>query len=325
MKTLPRLVLLIALVLVIFLALLFGAGLRDPLAVLPAPEMNLSAEQTDVIIQGGRRIEHITLHSAALGDISFAVNFPDPLPEQKLPVLFVLGGLKYGKENIAVLKEMGANIIVGYDWPIPVHFPQGLSLLWQAPTLYHQLLGIPAQGVSILHWLAEQPWADASRISVLGFSLGALVVPALQNVAEKSGLNIGWMVLAYGGAPLHALFDAHPFIKPPWLHSLTSPLIALLLRPLEPSLHLPFLSGRFLILEGQSDDLIPATARDLMRELTPQPKTVIVLEGAHIGLAARMRTQLQQVIRICTVWLSENGAINPVDAAQTAPSARDAQ
>ncbi len=281
---------------------------REPLVALARPERGLTADPKTPLFQNGRRIEHITLQSKKLGDISFALSLPESMPEGKLPVLFVMGGLKYGKDNIAVLKEPGANAIIGYDWPIPVHFPEGADFLFQAPALYRQVLSIPAQGASILRWAADQPWADKARISVLGFSLGALVAPALQNVAAADGTTIGWTVLAYGGAPLTALFDANPFIRPSWLRPVMRPAISFLLGPLEPSLHLPRLSGQFLVIEGQNDTLIPESARALMRDLTPEPKTVITLEGPHMGL--NHMALLQQIICVCTAWLEEKGAAN---------------
>ena len=66
------------------------------------------------------------LSSAALGDIGIIVSLPDPLPDRKLPILIVLGGLGTGENNIRYLPDAGDNAIVGYDWPIPVRF-EGLA------------------------------------------------------------------------------------------------------------------------------------------------------------------------------------------------------
>jgi dipeptidyl aminopeptidase/acylaminoacyl peptidase len=45
-------------------------------------------------------------------------------------------------------------------------------------------LAITAQVNSALSWLIAQPWADRQRISLLGFSLGALAAPAIEDVGE---------------------------------------------------------------------------------------------------------------------------------------------
>jgi predicted esterase len=88
------------------------------------------------------------------------------------------------------------------------------DFIWQGPNLYHRVMTIPGQVASALRWLIEQSWADAERHSLLGFSQGALAVPAVQDLAAPDGIRIGWIIIAYGGAPLGALLAANPHLKP---------------------------------------------------------------------------------------------------------------
>ena len=190
---------------------------RDPpFSTLPPSDPKPIAQRGGTVIQDGRHLEHITLVTDNdLGDIGIiVVSLPEPLPVGKLPVLIVLGGLGTGQDNIRTIKDPGDNAIVGYDWPIPVNFPKGRDFIKQAPGLYNDAMSIPGQIATAISWLAAQPWADTQRVSMLGFSLGALATPAAENLAEHDGHPIGWTIIAYGGAPLGELFASNPHIQP---------------------------------------------------------------------------------------------------------------
>jgi len=213
-----------------------------------------------------------------------------------LPILVVLGGLGTGESNIRSLTDAGGVAIVGYDWPMPVRFYDGPASFFRIAKLYRRLMAVPAQASSAIDWAAGQPWADRRRISLLGFSLGALAAPAIEDVAERDGQAIGWTILAYGGAPFGALL---------------APIVDLLLAPLQPTRHLAGLSSRFLVLEGADDTLIPAAARARLRDAVPQPKTIWDFDGDHIGVGPDKLALLQQVIARSRAWLAEQGAIDP--------------
>jgi len=299
----------LGLLLVGAVTLAFWAYGRDPLASLPPPEHGLKAERTTLTAQDHRHIYNITLHGNTLGDIAFTLSLPDPLPPKKLPIVLVLGGLVTSEDSIRYIKNAGDNAIVGYAWPIPARL-RGARGVIQAPGLYHRIMTIPGQVASVLRWLMEQPWADAERISLLGFSLGALVAPSLQDFAAHNGTRIGWTIIAYGGAPLGAVIAANPRMKPIWLRKAMAPLADIFFHPLEPTVHLPRLAGRFLVLEGRDDNLIPEAARKLLREAVPEPKTVITFEGVHMGVGSDKMALLQKIIETSTTWLTQNGAVN---------------
>jgi hypothetical protein len=193
---------------------------------------------------------------------------------------------------------------------LPVRLHGVSDFMLQAPDLYHRVLTVPGQVASVLRWMIEQPWADAERISLLGFSQGALAVPSVQDIAAHDGIRIGWTIIGYGGAPLGTLLAANPHLKPTWLRKILAPLVDLAFRPLEPIVHLPRLSGKFLVLEGRDDRLIPEAARNLLREAVPEPKTIITLEGIHMGVGPDKMALLQKIIATSKKRLIENGAIN---------------
>ena len=236
----------------------------------------------------------------------------EPLPDKKLPILVVLGGLGTGENNIRYITDAGDNAIVGYDWPMPVQFYGGLASLTQISDVYNHVMAIPAQVPSAIRWLSAEPRADRQRISILGFSLGALAAPAIQDVAEHDGQHIGWTILAYGGAPFGELVAANPHIKPGWVRPILASAIDLLLRPLQPTRHLAQLSGQFLVLEGHDNSLIPKDARARLRDAVPAPKTVMELSGDHMGVGQDKVALLQQIIVAGRTWLVERGAVDPL-------------
>jgi hypothetical protein len=48
-----------------------------------------------------------------------------------------------------------------------------------------------------------------------------------------------------------------------------------------------------------------------MRALTPEPKSVVLLEGEHVGMGAGQQALLQEIVRLTGTWLIEQGAVNP--------------
>ncbi len=177
-----------ALALVALLLVVLQQPGRNSLAALPrgggpATKISHQALHTD-----GRLIQQYTIEDSALGRIGLVVSLPDPLPDRPLPILVVLGGLGTGLKNIRYVPSAGDNVVVGYDWPIPRKLPGGIDLFWQAPALYGRVFRVPGQIATMVEWVARQPWADRERITLLGFSLGAVAAPAAQRLLALRGL-----------------------------------------------------------------------------------------------------------------------------------------
>jgi hypothetical protein len=304
----------------IFLVLVLGyawwSTWRDPLAALPPPDLTPTLAQRSVEPRGGRRLEHVRLDARGLGRIRIVVSLPEPLPNRKLPVVVVLGGVKAGERSVRHIPAIGENVVIGYDWPIPARLPKGFALLQHVPTFRDHVLSIPGQVATVIRWAQEQEWSDPSRVSLLGFSLGAVAVPAAQRLAAQHGVTIGWTVLAYGGAPIGALLEAQRKVRGRWFAPVLSRLADLVLWPVEPSTHLPHLTGRFLVLEGRDDPLIPAPAAARLRDLTPRPKRIVAFDGGHMGIGPAQEALLAAVIAESHAWLIRNGAVSPPSAAQ---------
>jgi hypothetical protein len=289
---------------------------EDPLAALPREQPGAAIVERDVHVErwNGRALVHVTLDGAAVGRVRFVVSLPDPLPHAPLPIVVVLGGLRGGSNAIRELSEAagdpGPNAIAGFDWPLPAREPV-LGDLLHLRALRRAALSVPGQLDALLRWACRQPWADPERVSLLGFSLGGFVVPAAQRLVQERGGDVRWSVLAYAGAPIGAVIAGHPSLEPRWLARALGWAADMLLRPVEPSLHLAHLRGRFLYMGGRVDRLVAPAAAERLRELVPEPRSVILVEGNHMGVGAEKQRLLREVIARTRSWLVDEGAIEP--------------
>ena len=261
---------------------------------------------------GIRIIQQYTIDDSGLGIINIAVSFPNPMPSHPLPVLFILGGLETGFDSVQHVSDIGDNILVGYNWPINSKLPKGISILTESPSIYKGIYKSPGQIAKAIEWVSDQSWSEKEKISLLGFSIGAIASPAVQHIIENRGFtNIGWTVLAYGGTNIGQLVNSNPNIKPKWAKPLFGWIIQLLFNPIDPKEHLEYISGNFLLINGKDDEFIPKESSSLMQKLTPSPKNIILLDGKHMGVGEKQKELLSIIIKETRMWLKQNGAINP--------------
>ena len=297
------------LALVYFIFLQFN---KESLHFLPQSKEIVSVTEGQSFFLESRTVQQFAVKDSNLGLINLAVSFPNPLPNRPLPILFILGGLETGLDSVRHVSNVGNNILIGYDWPIQSNLPEGFNILLKFPRIYKEIYHAPGQITAAIEWIAKQRWAEIERISVLGFSVGAIVAPAVQHLLERRGtINIGWTVLAYGGADIGKIVNYNPSIRPNWIKPLYGWIIQLLFNPLDPKEHLPFLSGKFLLVSGTQDEFIPKQSSSLMQKITPQPKDIIFIEGQHMGVGENQKTLLSKIIEETRIWLKTNGAINP--------------
>ncbi len=228
---------------------------------------------------------------------------------EKLPVLVVISGFRSGHRNLAHIPEPGANAIISYDYPYD-------AKAWEEAGTFGRILiarrvayRIPNEVAGLMAWVRRQPWADASRISLAGLSLGAVALPVIRRRASASGQPDGPSVIAYGGVDIQTLAEANLKITPGWLRSIAAWGTWLMLRPFEPETHLAEISGPFLLINGRDDERLPADSVARLHKLTPEPKTVIMVDGAHID--GKRPEIIENTVRLARVWLVSQGALNP--------------
>ena len=285
---------------------------KNSLNALPKSGKILDFTEEKKSYVGVRIIQQYTIDDSNLGIISIAVSFPNPMPSHPLPVLFILGGLETGFDSVKHVSDIGDNILVGYNWPLNSKLPKGISILTESSNIYKGIYKSPGQIAKAIEWVSNQSWSEKEKISLLGFSIGAIASPAVQHIIENRGLtNIGWTVLAYGGTNIGQLVNSNPYIKPKWAKPLFGWIIQLLFNPIDPKEHLEYISGNFLLINGKDDEFIPKESSSLMQKLTPTPKNIIILDGKHMGVGEKQKELLSIIIKETRMWLKQNGAINP--------------
>jgi alpha/beta superfamily hydrolase len=256
-----------------------------------------------------RIFEDTELLARQLDTMRITISFPEDMTDRRFPVVIIMGGIEIGRKSLSYIKRHGQNILISYEYPYsPEYWYDGMALL-EIIQIQKAVLIVPSQIAGIMDWTLQQTWADTSRINLLGYSFGAVFVPAAHHLVQTKNIKIKSTVLAYGGANIQQLLMTNLKIKPQWLKTLSAFLAAHSIRAMEPELHLPYLKGRFFIINGKYDNQIPVQSYRQLQELTPQPKTIMNLEAGHLhpGNPDLMR----QVVDLSTEWLLQNGYINP--------------
>ncbi len=282
---------------------------RDPFAALPKPQgVRLTGSRT--VETETRTLNYLTLHDPGVGETRVILSLPRPAPEEPVPLMVVLGGLPSAEDNLRHTPDPGPNALILYDWPFDPYLPEDLGkLALRLPHLYRRSSRMPGQIAAATLWAKEQPRIDGSRVNLLGFSLGALSVPAAQRILEHQGVPVYATLLAYGGTPVSDLLIEHPSLQEKPFKPVIRWTGHLFTRHLDPDAHLPYLEGRFLVIYGEEDDMVPPPAARRLAELTPEPKTVVVLPGRHMGVGEEERATLRRIAAISRQWLLAQGAV----------------
>lgn len=260
---------------------------------------------------GERRIQSdIVLSAPGELPVRFAVSLPEDADGAPMPVQIVVGGLRAGKENIQRLPSpVGHNAIIAFEYPERDAInDKKASTLSRILAIRKGAVATPGQLVAILRWAREQPWADPGRVSLLGYSLGAIFVPAALETAKANGIDSGVTILAFGGADVGAIVPQALKMKSPNLRWIVGILADCVLHPVEPSYFLPLMETETLLINAEADELIPPASARLMTELAPPPKWVMTMPGDHIN--PRDQAVLTHVVNISRDWLIARGAAN---------------
>lgn len=255
-----------------------------------------------------RQYLQITFQRNKADTFCVTISRPVKATPPRLPVIVLLGGLEIGRHSLNYIPKHGQNIIVAYEYPYrPKYWYEGTPLQ-QIPLIRQSVLVVPGQVSQLVDWLHQQSWADTNRISLLGYSFGALAVPSVLRIMQLHQIKIDGAIMAYGGANLCKILKANLKTIPSYFRPIVAGLASLAIRPVEPALHLPHLKGKFLLINGQFDHQIPAPCWRTLHQLTPQSKKIILLKEGH--LHPRKKALIQKVITLSYKWLAQNKLIH---------------
>ena len=284
------------------------AQIRDPLPLYRQASVTFSADAS-----GKREIQDVRLVDPENRQVTFSVSLPKGEFEkdsgEKFPALVVISGFRSAHHNLERIPEPGPNAIISYDYPYDAKEWKAAGILGRALIARRVAYRMPNDVAGLMAWVRRQNWADANRISLAGVSLGAVALPIIRRRASATGQIDGPSVIAYGGVDIQALADANLKISPEWLRTITSWFIWLMLKPLEPEAHLPEINGPFLLINGKDDERLPPESVSRLHVLTPEPKTILNVDGAHID--GNRPEIIENTVRLARVWLVSKGALNP--------------
>ena len=256
-----------------------------------------------------RLCRDVVLDPAAERPVRIAISTPKDAGPEPLPTVILVGGLRTGREALRHLPDLGRNAVITYEYPLRRdHWRRGF-LPAQIAAARAAALAVPRQLAGVVRWTRAQPWADPDRVSLVGVSLGALVLPAAQRMAAAHGERLGPSILAYGGTNLFAILRANLAQDGAVVAHGAALLGSLGLRAIEPAFHLPRLVGEFLLINGRDDPRIPAGSAAGLHRLTPEPKEVHLLAAGHFD--ASDRELVDEILTLCRAWLAQRRAFNP--------------
>lgn len=283
------------------------AQIRDPLPLYRQASTSVTPDES-----GKRDIQDVRLIDPDNHAVTFSVSLPKGRfgdAGDALPTLVVISGFRSAHDNLAHIPEPGPNAIISYDYPYSRKAWNDATWIGRTLIIRRVAYHLPNDVSGLMAWVRRQHWADPNRISLAGVSLGAVALPVIRRRASATGQPDGPSVIAYGGVDLEALAAANLKISPAWLRDIAAWGVWLLLKPLEPETHLPDINGPFLLINGKNDDRIPAESAQRLQALTPEPKTVITVDGGHID--GDRPDLIENTVRLARVWLVSKGALNP--------------
>ncbi len=241
--------------------------------------------------------------------VRFTLRLPATTSSSPLPALIMLAGIKTNEETLSRLPEQGDNALIAYHYDYDQSAWKSLSYLRRALICRRMTRQVSGQIATLVDWVKAQPWADSERVNLGGGSLGAILMPMIVRDLLAWNVEVRTVTMAYGGAGRRLLAYLSLRHRSWWLAATGGAVAWLFLRRLEPAIHLPHIRGEFLIISSPDDQLVPRRCSKMLEDLTPEPKTIIHLEGDHVN--TKRREILAEVIATIRRWLAERGALNP--------------
>lgn len=247
----------------------------------------------DIQHDGESDLVAVKIQHAAVGEIRLMMKGPKNfwMSKETLKVLLIASGFHTGQDSVKLMGDTHGAVLVGYEYPYNANDFQR-----KPATLPDFFRKTPAQIAATMMFLAQQPWVDRYEMGAMGISLGGLFMPTAVHMAQSMGVPFYKTALGFTGAHLPAVLDQAfaPYmdaqVREALVHSINN-----LTSIYDPKLHLPFLKGRFLMLQASHDEVFPKQSTQILADIMPEPKKIVTIEGPHINEGQKeMIAQLQR-------------------------------
>jgi len=287
--------------------------IQDPIDLIDRSSGLVIHSQDSTIIDDylpkNRHYSAIKLTTSEEETITITISKPQEMPEEGLPVILILGGLEIGTYTLGYIPDPGNNIIIIYNYPYHPEYWYTGTAIKEIPKIRNSVLDVPSQILSLNQWISDQSWSDENRISITGFSFGALFLPAIFNLAQHYKVPVRYGVMAYGGIDIYQLLTTNMTNVCQPFRTIISWLAFSAIRGIEPAHHALNMKGEFYLINGTHDNQIPEENWRALHDLVPEPKTIKILNEGHMH--QRKVELTQQVVALTQKWLLEKGVINP--------------
>jgi fermentation-respiration switch protein FrsA (DUF1100 family) len=210
----------------------------------------------------------------------------DTTADEPLPVLVVLGGHRTGSAAVELFGDVGERAVVALDYPYDG--PERVRGVFQSakavPQIRRAFLDTPPAVSLALDWLRDEPWADRSRIVMVGVSLG---VPFATAAAARDE-RLSALFLVHGAADNRLWLEKDiasridtAFLRP----GLAAVMHWLVYGPVfETGRHVAAVSPRPVLIVGARDDeRVPAGQTEGLFNAAREPKLLRWTEGLHVN------------------------------------------
>lgn len=267
-------------------------------------------EEIIIDVKRNREVRVVQLSNPevrALNSITLTISMPVERPEgARYPVVYMLPGLYSEKDITSYVQNVGNTIVVSYQYAFGNLNP---ALVTKVNNVGRNILAVPAQVSASMKWLKDQTWVDPTRVSLMGVSLGGVFLPLCQRFMNSQGISVYSSVIAYAGTDLQEIFS----------HSVESRMgskeskvamnvLKVFFTPLEPKTHLPYLTGKFLVIYGNEDGYMAPDNSIALYNLLPGSKDLIGLAGGHIN--SKKPEAISLLNEAAFGWLQQIGAAN---------------
>jgi hypothetical protein len=241
---------------------------------------------------GNSIFRHITLHSNSGLKVKMTMRLPLERTEKDLPLVFILGGERTGRDAVHLVSQQQAVILAAISYPNHDNWArEGVKLIDIRP--YQQTVRDTAPAVLLaLDYLLAQESVDEQQVELVGVSLGAFFVgiPA----ALDKRVTRTWMVHGAGEPEKVIAHKLKERIKIVFLRKAVAWASARLIavESMRPENWLWRISPRKLVfINAKDDEELPLSSVIALHRSASQPYEVIWTEGQHINTG---RTEVVQ-------------------------------
>jgi len=199
------------------------------------------------------------------------------------PIVLLIGGQRTGRNAVDLIDDAGGIVVAAISYPYEGdRKPRGLGVLTSLPGIRRALRDTPPALMLALDYLLEQDYADATRVEVVGVSLGSPMA-AIVGAVDPRFTRV-WSV--HGGADPARMLDQklRDEIPSALFRVPAAGLLGFLVNPMAPEKYVGRISPRhFMQVNGLEDTTIPAECIAELFAAARSPKEQIWIPGGHIA------------------------------------------